>query len=111
MPASSGNASQISMPGTFVAIGRQGPAVAEALNQIGIADEGPTKCDQVGMSIGNRLLSNLLCIATIANEWAVEHFSKLAQCHRLPGDSFQPFASSEIVVASVMSRPAVLRWA
>jgi hypothetical protein len=29
----------------------------------------------------------------------------------MPGDSFQPLASSEIVVASVMSRPAELRWA
>ena len=27
-----------------------------------------------------------------------------------PGDSFHPFACSEIVVASVISRPALLRW-
>ena len=73
----------------------QGPAILEPLHQIGVADERPTEGDQVGVSIGNRLLSRLLRVATVAHQRAVEHLSELGQRHRL----------AEVVEAERQVRP------
>jgi hypothetical protein len=48
-----------------------------------LGDEGSPEGDQVGVSLGNRLLCRLLGVSAVAHEWAVEHLSELGQGHRL----------------------------
>ena len=60
----------------------QRPAVAEALHEVRVADEGPAEGDQVGVPRGNRLLRRLLGVAAVADQRAVEHLAELGQGHR-----------------------------
>src|SRR4029077_8212220 len=61
----------------------QRPAVPEALHEVGVANEGSPEGNQVGVSLGNRLLCRLLGVAAVAHEWTVEHLAELGQGHRL----------------------------
>src|SRR4029453_3826101 len=60
---------------------RQRPATAEPLHEVRAADEGSPKGDQVGVPLGNRLLSRLLGVAAVADERAVEDLAELGQGH------------------------------
>src|SRR5207249_10422689 len=59
------------------------PTIPEPLHEVRVADERSPEGDQVGVSLGNRLLCRLPGVAAVAHEWAVEHLAELGQGHRL----------------------------
>ena len=57
--------------------------MAEAFDQVGVADIGPPEGDEVGGVPGHRLLGRLERVAAVAHERALEHAPKLCERHRL----------------------------
>ena len=51
------------------------------LNEIGIADERPSKGDQVGKAILDRFFSRLLGVAAVTDQWPMKYLTELAESH------------------------------
>jgi hypothetical protein len=91
-------------PGGRAPVGRRRgfgkrPAVPESLHEVGVADKGSPKGNQIGESFGNRFLCRFLGVAAVAHEWAVEDLAELGQCHRLAeivGAECQPIDDVQI---------------
>ena len=62
--------------------GRQRPAVRKPLHEVGIADVGPAKRDQVGEPLLHRGFGRFERVATVADERPAKHAAKIGERHR-----------------------------